>query len=58
MTCQEDKALTRRLYDEMSRNDVDALPHIGAPDDREATRLSPEPLTREQAGITPPVEQQ
>jgi predicted ester cyclase len=49
MTLEANKTLTRRLYEEMNKNNVEALLEILHPDYSEETELSPTPLTRDGA---------
>ena len=49
MSLEANKALTRRMYEEMNKNNVDALLEILHHDYREEFELSPEPLTRDAA---------
>jgi predicted ester cyclase len=49
MSLEANKALTRRMYEDMNKDNVDALFDILHVEYREETELSPDPLTRDSA---------
>jgi predicted ester cyclase len=49
MSVEDNKELTRRLYDEMNNNNVDALNDLLAADYREEFEIGAAPLTRDAA---------
>jgi predicted ester cyclase len=49
VSLEANKALTRRMYEEMNKNNVDALVEILHSDYREETELTPDSLTRDTA---------